>query len=148
MTLLLLGLLLFFGTHALHIVAPGWRAALIARHTALLLIPAMVLLVAADLPGSRIKQRVGHPMVAGVTLWALAHLLANGTVADLLLFGSFLGWSVASFVVSRGRDRRAGTTHPPGKLSRDVATLVVGLALWALFAFWLHGALFGVRPFG
>jgi uncharacterized membrane protein len=191
-TLLLLGLLLFFGTHALHIVAPGWRAAFIARHgelrwkggyallallglvlivvgygearsapqvlwvppvwtrhlTALLLIPAMVLLVAADLPGSRIKQRVGHPMVAGVTLWALAHLLANGTVADLLLFGSFLGWSVASFVVSRGRDRRAGTTHPPGKLSRDVATLVVGLALWALFAFWLHGALFGVRPFG
>jgi uncharacterized membrane protein len=112
-------------------------------------VPAFVLLTAADLPGNRIKQRIGHPMVAGVVLWAFAHLLANGTVADLVLFGSsFLGWSVTSFVVNRSRDRRAGTSHPPGKLSRDVATVAVGLGLWVGFAFWLHGLLFGVRPFG
>ena len=192
MTLLLIGLLLFLGAHGVHLFAPGWRAAMLARHgelrwkggyallsllglvlivvgygearlapevawvppawtrhlAALLLLPSFVLLVAADLPGSRIRQRVGHPMVAGVALWALAHLLANGTVADLLLFGSFLAWSLASLVLSRRRDARLGTTHPPGRASRDAATVVVAVVLWMGFAFWLHGLLFGVRPFG
>ena len=125
-------------------VPPAWTGHL----AALLLAPAFVLLTAAYVPGNRIRARVGHPMVAGVVLWALAHLLANGTVADLVLFGSFLAWSAASLVVKRRRDLRAGTHRPPGTISRDVVTVVVGLGLWAAFALWLHAWLIGVRPFG
>jgi uncharacterized membrane protein len=76
---------------------PSW-----ARHAAALLtLPAFILLVAAYVPGNRIKAAIGHPMVAGVKLWALAHLLANGSLADLLLFGGFLAWAVASFAAAR-----------------------------------------------
>jgi uncharacterized membrane protein len=73
----------------------------------LLTLPAFILLVAAYVPGNRIKAAIGHPMVAGVKLWALAHLLANGSLADLLLFGGFLAWAVASFAAARRRDRAA-----------------------------------------
>jgi uncharacterized membrane protein len=119
------------------------------RHlAALLTIPAFVLLVAAYVPGTRIKRAVGHPMVAGVKLWAFAHLLANGTLADVVLFGAFLAWAVADYIAARKRDRAAGVTYPAGPVSRDVVAVVLGLALWAAFAFWLHGAWIGVRPFG
>ena len=80
-----------------------------SRHlAALLAVPAFILLVAAYLPGSHIKAKIGHPMVAGVKIWALAHLLANGSLADAVLFGAFLVWAVASFTSSRRFDRIAG----------------------------------------
>lgn len=117
------------------------------RHVAALLtIPAFVLLVAAYVPGTRIKRAVGHPMVLGVKLWALAHLLANGTLADVLLFGAFLVWSIVDYTTARRRDRLAGTVHPVGPVSRDVIAVVGGLLAWAAFAFWLHALLIGVRP--
>jgi uncharacterized membrane protein len=115
---------------------------------ALLTIPAFVLLAAAYVPGTRIKARVGHPMVLGVKTWALAHLIANGTLHDVLLFGSFLVWAVLSYIAARKRDRVAGTVYPTGPMSRDIIAVAVGLIAWAAFAFWLHGLLIGVRPFG
>ena len=119
------------------------------RHlAALLTIPAFVLLVAAYVPGNAIKRAIGHPMVAGVKVWALAHLLANGTLADVLLFGTFLAWAVLSFIAARRRDRAAGTTYPAGPGSRTAITVVVGLVAWAVFAFALHRPLIGVAPFG
>jgi uncharacterized membrane protein len=119
------------------------------RHlAALLTLPAFVLLAAAYVPGTRIKAKLGHPMVAGVKLWALAHLVANGTLADVLLFGAFLAWAIADFVAARRRDRLAGTVYVAGPASRDVIAATVGLVAWAAFAFWLHGLLIGVRPFG
>jgi uncharacterized membrane protein len=119
------------------------------RHlAALLTVPAFILLAAAYVPGTRIKARVGHPMVLGVKTWAIAHLVANGTLHDVLLFGGFLVWSVLLYIGSRRRDRAAGTVYVTGPLSRDLAAVVIGLLAWAAFAFWLHGALFGVRPFG
>jgi uncharacterized membrane protein len=87
-------------------------------------------------------------MIAGVKIWALAHLLANGTLADILLFGSFLAWAVFDFMASRRRDRAAGTVYPKGGAGSTVLTVVIGLVAWAVFAFWLHGPLIGVRPFG
>jgi uncharacterized membrane protein len=123
---------------------PTWT-----RHVAALLtVPAFILLVAAYVPGTRIKRVVGHPMVAGVKTWAFAHLLANGTLADVVLFGSFLVWSVADYTASRRRDRAEGTVYVTGPASRDAIAVVIGLAAWAVFAFWLHGPLIGVRPFG
>jgi uncharacterized membrane protein len=104
--------------------------------------------VGAYVPGNGIKARVHHPMVLGIKVWALAHLLANNTLADLLLFGSFLLWAVLDFRSSRQRDRAAGTVYPAGSTGRTVLVVVLGVGVWALFAFWLHAVLFGVRPFG
>jgi uncharacterized membrane protein len=119
------------------------------RHlAALLTIPAFVLLVAAYVPGNAIKRAVGHPMMAGVKVWALAHLLANGTLADVLLFGTFLSWAVLGFIAARRRDRAAGTTYPAGPGSRTAIAVVVGVVAWAVFAFALHRPLIGVAPFG
>lgn len=118
------------------------------RHLAsLLTVLAFVLLAAVYVPGTRIKRAVGHPMVAGTKAWALAHLLANGNLADVLLFGGFLAWSVLLFVASRRRDRQAGTVYSVGPVSRDAIALGVGLGAWAVFAFWAHAWLIGVRPF-
>lgn len=119
------------------------------RHlAALLTIPAFVLLVAAYVPRNAIKRAVGHPMVAGVKVWAFAHLLANGTLADVLLFGSFLVWAVLSFIAARRRDRAAGTVYPVGTPTRTVITIAIGMVAWAVFAFALHRPLIGVAPFG
>lgn len=123
---------------------PAWT-----RHlAALLTVPAFILLVAAYLPGSHIKARIGHPMVAGVKIWALAHLLSNGNLADVALFGAFLVWAIANFVASRRRDRLAGRSYVAQGWSRDVAVAGVGLLAWALFALWGHAWLIGVKPFG
>lgn len=125
-------------------ISPVWT-----RHlAALLTIPAFILIVATYIPGSCIKARVGHPMLLGVKFWALAHLIANGSLADLLLFGGFLAWATALFVVSRKRDRAAGVSYGKGKPVMDAVVVVVGLVAWAAFAFYLHGALIGVKPMG
>ncbi|MBX3659822.1 MAG: NnrU family protein [Ramlibacter sp.] len=115
---------------------------------ALFTLLAFVLLAATYVPRNHLKARVHHPMVAGVKLWAFAHLLANGNLADVLLFGSFLAWAVLSFRAARQRDRAAGTTYPPGTAQGTVITVVVGAVAWAVFAFWAHGELIGVRPLG
>jgi len=132
------------GTPVVLYSPPVWT-----KHVAALLtIPAFILLAAAYVPGTRIKRAVGHPMVAGVKSWALAHLLANGTLADVVLFGAFLVWAIADYIAARRRDRAAGTVYVVGPITRDATAVVVGLIAWAVFAFWLHGALIGVRPFG
>ena len=119
------------------------------RHlAALLMLPSFVLLAAAYVPKNGIRARVHHPMVLGVKVWALAHLLANHTLADLLLFGSFLVWAVLDFRAARRRDRAAGTVYAPGTLAGTLGTVVAGLVAYGVFAMWAHGALFGVRPFG
>lgn len=119
------------------------------RHlTGLLVLIAFVLLAAAYVPRNQIKAKVHHPMILGVKTWAFAHLLSNGTVADIVLFGAFLLWAVLSFRAARQRDRAAATVYPAGTVQGTVITVVVGLVAWAVFAFWAHGLLIGVRPFG
>lgn len=126
-----------------------WGSPMWVRHLAsLLTLVAFVLLAAAYVPRNAIKARLGHPMVLGVKAWALAHLVANNTLADLLLFGGFLLWSVLSFRAARARDRAAGAVALPAQASGTAITVVVGVAAWAVFAFWAHGAWIGVRPFG
>jgi len=81
-------------------------------------------------------------------LWALAHLFANGMLADVVLFGGFLGWAIALFAFSRRRDREAGIASPAGSLSRDALAAGIGGVAWIVFAVWLHLWLIGVRPLG
>ena len=126
-----------------------WTPPVWTRHVAALLtLPAFVLLVAAYVPGNGIRARLHHPMVLGVKLWALAHLLANGMLADLLLFGSFLVWAVLSYRAARQRDRSGQVVYAPGRSGPTAVTVVVGVVAWAVFAFWAHRVLIGVRPFG
>ena len=118
------------------------------RHAvSLLTLVAFVLVVAAYVPDNHFKARLRHPMIAGVKVWAFSHLIVNNTLADLVLFGSFLVWAVLDFRSARRRDRTL-VTVPDAVMSRTVITVVVGAVAWALFAFWLHGAWIGVSPLG
>jgi len=192
MPYLIVGLLLFLGTHSVRIVADGWRTRTRARlgasgwralytlvsllgfvlivwgfgqarqmpillwspptglrHLAMLLtLLSFVLLAAAYVPGNRIKARMHHPMMAAVKLWALAHLLTNGTLAHVVLFGTFLLWSVLVFMAARKRDTQSGTGYSQGSTGATGITVALGVALWIAFTLWLHGLLIGVRPFG
>ena len=126
-----------------------WASPIWTRHlAALLMIPAFVMLVAAYVPGNGIKARLKHPMLLGVKTWALAHLVANNTLADVLLFGGFLVWAVLCYRAARLRDAAAQTVYPPGRTGPTVVTVVVALVAYVVFAFWGHLALIGVRPFG
>ena len=126
-----------------------WTVPVGMRHAAsLLTLVAFVLLAAAYVPRNGIKAKLHHPMVLGVKSWALAHVLVNGNLAHLVLFGGFLAWAVVDFIAARRRDRAAGTQYPAGTLSGTVAAVLVGLIAWAAFAFKLHGLLIGIRPFG
>lgn len=117
------------------------------RHAAALLtLLAFVLLTAGGVPRNGIQARLHHPMVLGVKVWALAHLLANGTLAHVILFGSMLIWAVLSFRAARQRDRREGTRYPAGTLTATMATWILGILFWLVFVLWLHGLLIGVRP--
>jgi uncharacterized membrane protein len=126
-----------------------WQPPVGMRHlAALLTLLAFVLFAAACVPGNRIKARFHHPLVLAIKTWALAHLLANGNVAHVLLFGGFLAWAVASFIAARRRDRAQGVQYPAGTVRATVLTVLAGGVAWAVFAFWLHGLLIGIRPLG
>jgi uncharacterized membrane protein len=119
------------------------------RHlAALLTLVSFVLLAAAYVPRNSIKARLHHPMVLAVKVWAVAHLVANGNLAHVLMFGLFLLWSIFDFAAARRRDRSGGIQYPPGRAGATVITVIVGLGAWLAFALWLHGLLIGVRPFG
>jgi uncharacterized membrane protein len=123
---------------------PAWT-----RHSAALLtLASFILITAAYVPETRIKARVGHPMVAGVQVWAFAHLLANGTLADVILFGSFLAWTIFNYTAALRRDRAANVGYVIGPVSRDVTAVVIGAVAWAMFTFWLHEWLIGTPPLG
>jgi uncharacterized membrane protein len=116
------------------------------RHLAsLLMLPVFVLLLAAYLPG-RIRTATKHPMLTATKLWAFAHLLANGMLHDLLLFGAFLAWAVADRISLKRRTPRPTPALPASKLN-DAIAVAGGLALYVVFAMWLHARWIGVPPF-
>ena len=113
------------------------------KHAALLLlVPVFPLLIATYLPG-RISAAAKHPMLLATKLWALAHLLANGSLADVLLFGSFLVWAVADRILAK---QRGGATPPAGQPRNDAIAIVAGLAVYAAFIGGVHRWLIGVSP--
>ncbi len=193
MLVLVVGLMIFLGVHSVSIVAPGWRAATIARlgerpwkgvysiasaiglalivvgfgmarrdpvvlyappaalrHLALVvMLPVFPLLFAAYLPG-RIRAAAKHPFLLAVKIWAFAHLLANGTLADVLLFGSFLAWAVADRISVKRRP--AAQTHEvpaaPLRPANDAIALVGGIVVYVVFILWAHRWIIGVSPLG
>ncbi|MFY7982679.1 MAG: NnrU family protein [Limnohabitans sp.] len=116
--------------------------------TILLMWLAMVLLVATYMPANHIKSKLRHPMTLSVKVWALGHLLSNGNLADVLLFGGFLAWSVLVFRAARQRDRASMRSAPEGRLLGTLLAVVVGTGVWAAFLMGgLHVWLVGVMPF-
>ena len=117
------------------------------RHiAALLTLVAFVLFFAPYVPRNHFKAKLRHPQVVGVKVWAFAHLLANNTLADLLLFGGFLLWAVLSFRAARQRERTLATLPPAGTPLGTALTAAIGIAAWVAFAFFLHTRWIGVAP--
>jgi uncharacterized membrane protein len=110
----------------------------------LLMLPAFSLALASVVPG-RIRTAAQHPLLLATMLWAVAHLLTNGSVADLLLFGTFLVWAVA-VRISLARRAARPVRVLPSSPANDVIVVVGGLALYAIFILWLHAKWFGVAP--
>ena len=144
----LLGLALVVWGFAKAPVIQIWAPPIWTRHLALLLmLPVFPLLFAAYLPG-KIKAKVRQPMLAAIKFWALAHLIANGDLASIILFGSFLAYAVVDRILLK---RRAGA-EPVLAVSEaearrnDLISLGAGLALYLAFLFWLHPLLIGVSP--
>lgn len=109
---------------------------------AVLMLPVFTLALASVLPG-RIRARAGHPLLLATMLWAVAHLLTNGSAADVLLFGAFLAWAVAvRLSLARRPARRMIALQ--ASMANDVVAVVGGLALYAAFILWLHTRWFGV----
>ena len=124
-----------------------WDPPIWTRHIAVTLnLIAFVLFAFYLVPSGRIKARLGHPMILSVKVWAFAHLIANGTLADLLLFGTFLVWAVADFAVSRRRDRQAGIVRTAGPPRNDLIAVAAGVLVWAAFVWRLHEWIIGVSP--
>jgi uncharacterized membrane protein len=120
--------------------SPSW----LRYVTAILMLPVFPLLLAAYLPG-RIKTAMKHPMLAATKFWAFAHLLVNGALGDVLLFGSFLAWAVADRISLKRRAQRPIQTAPPSKFN-DAIAVVAGLILYIVFIMWLHVRWIGVSP--
>jgi uncharacterized membrane protein len=116
------------------------------RHVALLLmLPVFPLLLAAYLPG-RIQRAAKHPMLLAVKFWATAHLLANGALVDVLLFGAFLAWAVLDRISVKRRAVPSVAPGAPPSALNDVIALVGGLAVYGVFVVWAHRWLIGVSP--
>lgn len=119
------------------------------QHLALLLtLVAMVFALAALIPRNAVAQRLKHPTALSVKVWALAHLLANHTLADVLLFGSFLVWAILAFRAGRQRDRLNPPAHVAASKAATVAVVVGGVLVWVVLIMGGHRALFGVSPLG
>lgn len=192
MALLILGLVIFFGTHAFTMARehraraiarlgeggykglysllsfgglalvwigyggyrftgyiPVWTPPVWTMHLAILLVwPAFVMVAAAYLPG-RIKATLKHPMLIGVKVWAVAHLIANGDLGSIVLFGSFLAYAVVALMAVKRRDvaaQHGGPAAAPAGGRNDLIALALGTVVYLLFLFWLHPLLIGVSP--
>lgn len=138
------------------VIVLGWRAAPFVeiwsppawtRHLAALLVwPAFILFAASHMP-SRIRSAAKHPMLAGVKLWATAHLLANGDLASVILFGSLLAWAVFARIALK-RQEGAPVSPPPSGWRNDAIAVGAGTALFLFFGLWLHPLLIGRSAFG
>ena len=121
---------------------PAWT-----RHvTALLVWPAMIAAVAAYSPG-RIKVALKHPLLVGTKLWAVAHLISNGDLGSIVLFGSVLAWAVFDRITLKRRTDPGAPPIPVGGATKDVIAVIGGTVLYFVLAFWFHPYVIGVPAF-
>lgn len=127
---------------------PIWEPPAFTRHIASLLnLPIFILIASLYLPG-KIKAAAKHPMLLAVKIWATAHLIANGDLGSMLLFGSFLAWAVIARISAKKRTATVAVAAPAGFGRNDVLAIAIGLVAYVLFSFWLHPLLIGVSVTG
>jgi uncharacterized membrane protein len=127
---------------------PVWTPPTFLKHlNVALMLPAVILVVAAYLRG-RIYKAVKHPMLAGVKLWAFGHLLANGDLGGIILFGSFLGWAVYDRISLKRRSDPGGPPIPVGGISNDLIAVAVGVVAYLALAFAFHPVVIGLPVMG
>jgi uncharacterized membrane protein len=146
----LLGLILVvwgYGSYRAGGYVQVWDPPVWTRHLALPLVwLAFVAMVAAYIPG-RIRRALKHPMLAGLKIWALAHLLANGDLGSIILFGALLAWAVVARIAAKRRDEvrdHGGPAAAPAGWRNDVLAIVIGTVVYLAFLIWLHPLLIGV----
>ena len=136
-----------FGQYRATGYIPVWEPPAWTRHiTALLVLLAVICVVAAYSPG-RIKTTLKHPMLVGVKLWAFAHLISNGDLGSIILFGSILGWAVFDRISLKRRTDPGGPPVPVGGVRQDIIAVIVGTLIYLLLG-WLHPYVIGVAAFG
>jgi uncharacterized membrane protein len=125
-----------------------WFPPVWTRHLAgLLVLVALFFAGSALVPNTTMKKKMGYPMLIAVKIWAFAHLISNGSLADVMVFGSFLVWSIVSFAVYRRRDRKAGVIRDfESGVQYDLAAFAFAMVSWFAIAFYLHQAIIGVSP--
>src|ERR1700730_5453044 len=125
-----------------------WTPPTALKHLAVaLMLPAVILVVASYIRG-RIYTRLKHPMLTGVKLWAAAHLLANGDLGSIILFGSFLGWAVFDRISLKHRADSGAPPIPVGGPGNDLIAVVVGIVAYLALGFAFHPGVIGVPVFG
>jgi uncharacterized membrane protein len=125
-----------------------WHPPTWTRHlTVALMWPAVICVVAAYIRGD-IQRVLKHPLLVGVKLWALAHLIANGDLGGIILFGSILAWAVFDRITLKRRSDPGAPAIPSGGRGNDVIAVVVGTLLYLALGFWFHPYLIGLRVFG
>src|SRR3569833_2676601 len=125
-----------------------WYPPKVLKHITLaLMLPAVILVVASYLRG-RIYATLKHPMLAGIKLWAAAHLLANGDLGSIILFGSFLGWAVYDRISLKHRTDSGAPPIPVGGVSNDLIAIAVGIVAYLALAFAIHPVVIGVLVMG
>lgn len=140
----LVGFVLIIYGYSIAPVVNVWFPPAWTRHvTFLLMVPVFPLLIESQLPG-RIKERIHHPMLLAVKLWALGHLLAKGTLAAMILSGAMLAWAVLDLISVKKRERAGLVTVRTGPARNDAIAVIAGLGLYVLMIIWGHGALIGV----
>jgi uncharacterized membrane protein len=125
-----------------------WQPPKAMKHiTVALMLPAVIMVVASYIRG-RIYTTLKHPMLAGVKLWAAAHLLANGDLGSIILFGSFLGWGVFDRISLKHRADAGAPPIPVGGPGNDLIAVAVGLVAYLALAFAFHPVVIGVPVVG
>jgi uncharacterized membrane protein len=138
-----------YAQYRAHDLIQLWSPPAFMRHITIgLVFFAAIFIVAAFFP-SHIKTRLKHPMLAGVKAWALAHLLSNGDLGSVLLFGTFLAWGVYARIAAKRRgDIGAAATPAPDGWTGDVIVVALGTAIFLALGFWFHPYVIGVPVFG
>lgn len=136
-----------FGLHRSSGYIPVWSPPAWTRHIAVaLMLPAVICVVAAYVPGN-IKRTLKHPMLVGIKLWALAHLIANGDLGSIILFGAFLAWAVYDRISLKRRTDPGAPPIPIGGWRNDAIAIVVGVVVYLALGFTFHPIVIGVPAF-
>ncbi|SBS32784.1 NnrU protein [Marinomonas spartinae] len=121
---------------------PAW----IRQVSSLLMLFSFYFAACALIPGTKLKAMTGRPFLLAVKLWAFAHLISNGKLEDIIIFGSFLVWSIVAYAVLRRRDRAEGIKHDYIGIHMDLAAFTITMITWFGMVFYFHKLLFGVAP--